>query len=373
MKKIFAKELAALAVLALAFTGCNTAFDGTNANFSEKESQYTDLSGNDNSFSDGGDVTVTSGSIDIHNNANEITVRITSFSKINISSANEALHFQHLTNNTKNASYYPIRGADLTRSEKPIKVVETTGSGTFTTDLTYAVNGTGVTATKVALFVDATKLKTKGGTPVLTLDGNLKRGEVTDSKVIYLNANGTTAITWSTLPDYSENFAPAYNPIGEAASFTSQALRDSSSKYTGVTRIGVMGGNKAKPGDTADYESGLAAKLNDAVVIQYREPGKREYSEKKLTWTYHDADSTNPTTDPYAKGSYTADLTFDVIGTEWRMVYTKPEGLPAAPAWYVDVYGHEGVVYKGTRAGAKSTKAAISGPYVLHKTVPTLL
>lgn len=36
MKKIFAKEMAALAVLALAFTGCNTAFDGTNANFSEK-------------------------------------------------------------------------------------------------------------------------------------------------------------------------------------------------------------------------------------------------------------------------------------------------------------------------------------------------
>ena len=52
MKKIFAKELAALAVLALAFTGCNTAFDGTNANFSEKESEYTDISGATNKIPD---------------------------------------------------------------------------------------------------------------------------------------------------------------------------------------------------------------------------------------------------------------------------------------------------------------------------------
>lgn len=359
MKKIFAKELAALAVLALAFTGCNTAFDGTNANFSEKESEYTEISGNINSFANEGNVTV-SGTIRINNNANEIAVTITSFSKINLDSADEAIHFQQLTNNST-AGYYPIRGTtDLPKTR--IKVTEST----TTTVITYAVNGTGVTADTVALFVDATKLKTKGGTPVLAGDHNLKRGEVTDSLVRYVVATGTTAITYT----YAENFAPAYNPI--EATFSSTPLRDSSSKLTGTTRIAVMGGNKAKPADTADYESGLATKLNDAVVIQYREPGKREYSEKKVSWTYHDATSTTAT-DLYAKGSYTADVTFDKIGTEWRIVYTMPEGLPAAPAWYKDAYGHEGVVYKGTRAGAKGTSETVVGPYVLHKTVPTYI
>ena len=72
MKKNIAKELAALAVLALAFTGCNTAFDGTNANFSEKESEYTDISGATASFigdNKRGKIEC-SGSIDKNNNKN---------------------------------------------------------------------------------------------------------------------------------------------------------------------------------------------------------------------------------------------------------------------------------------------------------------
>lgn len=370
MKKIFAKELAALAVLALAFTGCNTAFDGTNANFSEKESEYTEISGATASFTGAnklGNITCTingsdTGTIAKNNNKNVIAVTITSFSKIDLESADKAIHFQHLTNN-QTSGYYPIRGADLQKTR--IDVYEPTGSGTVATTITYEVNGTGVTTNKVALFVDAKELKTKGGSAVLALDENTIRGEESDSYIKYLKADGDTAIVGE------ERFCQPYSPI---VNMNYERLQDASGKFTGVYRFAIMAKNKNEehPNDaTKKWENELAAKLNDAVVIQYRKPGSRTYEEKKLTWTYHDAASTRPATDPYSANSYTADTTFDEIGTEWRACITYVDGLDA-PAWYKDVYGHPAIVYSaGNGVGAKNSFA--SGTYTLHKTVPSYI
>lgn len=366
MKKIFAKELAALAVLALAFTGCNTAFDGTNANFSEKESEYTEISGATNKFT--GDNKL--GKIECvdriykNNNKNVINVTITSFSKIDLESADKAIHFQKLTNN-QTSGYYPIRGTDLQKTR--IAVNEPVASGTVKTTIAYEVNGTGVTTDKVALFVDAKELKTKGGSAVLALDGNTIRGEESDSFIKYLTANGETAI------EGEERFCQPYSPIGN---MNYGRLQDASGKFTGVYRFAIMAKNKNEehPNDaTKKWENGLAAKLNDAVVIQYRKPGSRTYEEKKLTWTYHDADSTNMATEPYYAHSYTADTTFDEIGTEWRACITYVDGLDA-PAWYKDVYGHPAIVYSaGNGVGAKGLIPSASGTYTLHKTVPSYI
>lgn len=364
MKKIFAKELAALAVLALAFTGCNTAFDGTNANFSEKESEYTEISGATASFTDANKLGKIefSGSIAKNNNKNVIAVTITSFSKIDLESADKAIHFQQLKNNPT-SGYYPIRGDDLQKTR--IGVNEPNASGTVKTTIVYEVNGTGVTTNKVALFVDAKELKTKGGSAVLALDGNTIRGEESDSFVDYLTANGDTAI------DGEERFCQPYSPIGN---MNYGRLKDASGKLTGVYRFLIMASDKndGHPNYAAEnWESGLAAKLNDAVVIQYRKPGSRTYEEKKLTWTYHDADSTNMATEPYYAHSYTADTTFDEIGTVWRACITNVDGL-VAPEWYKDVYGHPAIVYSaGQGVGAKDSFA--SGTYTLHKTVPSYI
>ena len=362
MKKIFAKELAALAVLALAFTGCNTAFDGTNANFSEKESEYTEISGATASFTGDnklGSITYTAAPTAIakNNNKNVIAVTITSFSKIDLESADKAIHFQQLKNNPT-SGYYPIRGADLQKTR--IAVNEPDASGTVETTIAYEVNGTGVTTDKVALFVDAKELKTKGGSAVLALDGNTIRGEESDSFIAYLTADGDTAITGT------EKFCPIYFPIDLSVDGVNYVeLKNESGKLTGEYRLTIY----AKANAADDWESGLAAKLNDAVVIQYRKPGSRTYEEKKLTWTYHDAASTRPTTDPYSAHSYTADTTFDEIGTVWRACITYVDGLDA-PAWYKDVYGHPAIVYSaGKGVGAKKQIAA--GTYTLHKTVPS--
>ena len=373
MKKNIAKELAALAVLALAFTGCNTAFDGTNANFSEKESEYTEISGATASFTDDnkrGNIECTD-SIYKNNNKNVVKVTITSFSKIDLESADKAIHFQKLTNN-QTSGYYPIRGDDLQKTR--IDVSETitrdpvTSETTTETIITYEVNGTGVTTKKVALFVDAKELKTKGGSAVLALDGNTIRGEESDSFIKYLDANGGTAIVGE------EIFCQPYSPIGNMYNMYNEGLKDASGKLTGVYRFTIMAMNKKNPlqdGADDDWESELAAKLNDAVVIQYRKPGSRTYEEKKLTWTYHDAASTRPATEPYSAHSYTADTTFDEIGTVWRACITYVDGLDA-PAWYKDVYGHSGIVYSaGSGVGAKDSFA--SGTYTLHKTVPSYI
>ena len=364
MKKNIAKELAALAVLALAFTGCNTAFDGTNANFSEKESEYTEISGATASFTTDnklGKIECTD-SIDKNNNKNVVKVTITSFSKIDLESADKAIHFQKLTNNPT-SGYYPIRGDDLPITR--IEVYETKVTNAFVTYITYEVNGTGVTTNTVALFVDAKELKTKGGSAVLALDGNTIRGEESDSFIAYLTADGDTAIT-----GVSEDFCRKYSPIYFPSKVGGQnyvELEDESGKLTGEYRFTIY----AEANAADDWESGLAAKLNDAVVIQYRKPGSRTYEEKKLTWTYHDAASTRPTTDPYSAHSYTADTTFDEIGTLWRACITYVDGLDA-PAWYKDVYGHPGIFYyEGNGVGAKDSFA--SDTYTLHKTVPSYI
>lgn len=376
MKKIFAKELAALAVLALAFTGCNTAFDGTNANFSEKESEYTEISGATASFTGAnklGDITCTingsdTGTIAKNNNKNVVKVTITSFSKIDLESADKAIHFQHLTNN-QTSGYYPIRGDDLQKTRIGVDEGTGTGTGTFKTTIAYEVNGTGVTTNKVALFVDAKELKTKGGSAVLALDGNTIRGEESDSFIAYLTADGDTAITGK------EVFCPKYFPI-EYSQIPSQnyvELKDESLHANGVYRFAIKAKDKNKnhPNDAADdWENGLAAKLHDAVVIQYRKPGSRTYEETKLSWTYHDTVSTSPK-DPYAAQSYTADITFDEIGTVWRACITNVDGLDA-PEWYKDVYGHPAIVYSaGKGVGAKDSFAY--DIYTLHKTVPSYI
>lgn len=376
MKKIFAKELAALAVLALAFTGCNTAFDGTNANFSEKESEYTEISGATASFTGDnkrGKIECTD-SIDKNNNKNVVKVTITSFSKIDLESADKAIHFQQLKNNPT-SGYYPIRGVDLPKTCIDVSEKKASEPETFETIITYEVNGTGVTTDKVALFVDAKELKTKGGSAVLALDGNTIRGEESDSFVDYLTANGDTAITGT------ENFRPIYPPVYFPSDLDPDnenyvELKDESSKATGVYRFTIYANNKKnsfQTGAADDYESELAAKLHDAVVIQYRKPGSRTYEEKKLTWKYHDAASTSPATNPYEAHSYTADTTFDEIGTEWRACITYVDGLDA-PAWYKDVYGHPGIVYSaGNGVGAKYPIPSASGTYTLHKTVPSYI
>lgn len=392
MKKIFAKEMAALAVLALAFTGCNTAFDGTNANFSEKESEYTEISGATASFTDAnklGDITCTingsdTGTIAKNNNKNVVEVTITSFSKIDLESADKAIHFQHLTNN-QTSGYYPIRGADLPKTRIDVSETITQAPVTYETTtktiITYEVNGTGVTTDKVALFVDAKELKTKGGSAVLALDRNTIRGEESDSYIKYLKANGETAI------EGEERFCQPYFPIY----FPSQnhevnyvELKNESGNLTGEYRFTIMASNKSPLYIGDDYESELAAKLHDAVVIQYRKPGSRTYEEKKLTWTYHDAASTSPATDPYAAHSYTADTTFDEIGTEWRAVITIPDDI-VAPAWYKDVYGHPAIVYSaGNGVGATLQIGANEiypdtypepdpKTYTLFKTVPSYI
>lgn len=373
MKKIFAKELAALAVLALAFTGCNTAFDGTNANFSEKESEYTEISGATASFT--GDNKL--GKIECtdwiykNNNKNVVKVTITSFSKIDLESADKAIHFQHLTNN-QTSGYYPIRGADLQKTR--IAVNEPNSSGTVETTIAYEVNGTGVTTDKVALFVDAKELKTKGGSAVLALDGNTIRGEESDSFIKYLDADGETAITGT------ENFRPIYTPVYFPSDVSVDGvdyveLKDESSKATGVYRFTIYANNKKnyfQTGAADDYESKLAAKLNDAVVIQYRKPGSRTYEEKKLSWTYHDAASTSPATNPYPENSYTADTTFDEIGTVWRACVTNVDGL-VAPEWYKDAYGHPAIVYSAGQGVGATRQIGVNETYKLHKTVPSYI
>ncbi len=367
MKKIFAKELAALAVLALAFTGCNTAFDGTNANFAEKEAEYTDYSGATYAISDAAadanvrGNAVASGNIYKNNKKNEIVVTITSFSKINIGSADDAIHFQLLSNNTANAAYYPNRGADLPKTRIKVEESYNSSTKTETTVITYEVDGTGVTTKLVAFFVDATKLKTKGGSAVLALDRNPKRGEVSDSVIQYLTADGTTAITYT----YAENFRPTYAPTGDFGNPV--ALRNTAGDFTGVYRISVDANNKSKPGDAAAYDD-LSSKF--AAVLQVREPTSRNFSPKDVKFTYHESAQTT-VGDAWNAHTYTADIGPFAIGSELRLVITNPDGL-TAPAWYSEVYGHPGIVYGyGNGVGAKRTYSY--GAYAFQKDVPSYI
>ncbi|MBO4629440.1 MAG: hypothetical protein J5687_05755 [Treponema sp.] len=344
MKKNIFKTLAITFTFAsLVLTGCVQNFDGTKVNYSQKKEELTGNYGNTSSAQGLGswNIQLSSSSIPKAAEDTEITVTFSSCAfELDKDSVEKAVTFYKLKNNSKNNYFAPEYDGDLTKTL--IHVTEPhsyTGSVSFL----YRVDTSSVQTSEIALVIDATKLKYKNGSAVLSNDGNLKAGETTDTVVEYisvgLKADGSTP---SKIGDtYGNHYSESYTwSSGAWLSYVAD-LVDSESKPTGAKRYKVSAPDKrAAFDDDPLYDDSLAETLSKMFKLQIQEPGTSKWKDgAKLEFTYHAANSTTAT-DPYSKNTYTTDTPVFEPGTKWRIIQDSSVAYGTAPAWKADAYGH---------------------------------
>lgn len=348
MKKNIFKTLAITFTFAsLVLTGCVQNFDGTKVNYSQKKEELTGRYGNTNSAKG-----LKSSNIQLPYSIakaaedTEITVTFSSCEyELDKDSVEKAVTFYKLKNNSKNNYFAPEYDGDLTKTLIHVTEPQSyTGSVSFL----YRIDTSSVQTDTIALVVDATKLKYKNGSYVLNNDRNLKAGEVTDTVVRYidvlLKADGSTP---SKIGDSMGNFAKEsytwsfsdwYGYIYEEGN-----LVDSEGKPTGRIRFYVPAPINTASFDAIEhtYDGTLAETLSKMFKLQIQEPGTSKWKDgAKLEFTYHSADSTEPSTNPYYENTYTTDTPVFEPGTKWRIIQDTSVAYGTAPAWVADYYGH---------------------------------
>lgn len=349
--KRFSAVVSAAALLAVAFTGCNNSFAGTELNYAEKESEKVGTTGDLQDLSSatissslttgvgftGKASTRTSFTVTVTNNATNGTN-----TRVNLASAKEAINFYAVTNGT--ATTNKVRSAVLPKTL--FSESETENSATFK----FEVDTSSIPTSDVAVFVDATKLKDKQGTLILNLDGNYKRGEATDNYINYITVDSSKTATTGV----NENFCPAWTPIAGAPAVV-RLVNASDFKLTGEYEVQVTPQAYSKDSATAaaTVNKDLAATLNTVYALRTREPGATSTTTKALSFSWDET-----------KGKYIASAGNLVPGTKYDIVITKKDVSSLAPTWYTSYYGHPAFIANDAFGSKTAAAAGTADVYV---------
>ncbi len=327
MKKTFRPLVLSLSIFALGFVSCVQGFDGTTADFSQQKDAYT---GNYGVTSANGlrdysvSLSASSGSvINAATNTLDVKVQFKCDFDLDEGSVENALTFFRLKSNSKNARYYPEHDGEI--SKTLLHVLESTSYSSTNYTFEYRLDMSAVTTNKIALLVDATKLRYKNGLAVLACDGNLLAGETTDSLVKYLTVSNSDSSLTSLVNSYSESYAAKWD-VG---------LSDCTVLPDGKVRFNV----RAPSSPSDEYDSSLSERLSQIFKIEVLKPSSSAWERASLSFTFHDAESTD-LSDPYSANTYTADSAVLEQGTKWRVLRDYSVSLGAAPAWFEEAYGH---------------------------------
>ncbi len=350
--KRFSAVIGAAALLALAFTGCDT-FAGTEVNYGEKEIEKAGKTGvKENLFTAGVTSLLINGSYNyIGEASSQTTVEITlnngaTSERINLSSFKKAVKFYKLTDSKeKDARLHYQRDGEL-----PVKVFGESDTSS-TAKLELEVDTSSVTTNKILLVIDAKTLKDKQGKLILNTDNNNKRGEDSDTILKYIPVNykaGGTEATDS-IEGIEEDNRKGWSPfIGNAI----EALKDDDSKYTGEYEIRAYI-SKYAPNtldDDLEYNTGLASILNDGLYLRVKKPGSSTPSTEKLSFTWYENEAK---TEAYYKSQA---VKYDV-GTKFEVMSKNVDYSKIVPAWFEEKYGYKAFL-ANDGFGAKSSASA---------------
>lgn len=347
MKQKILKLLAAPALLLAAgitLSGCVNDFDGTNVNYEEKKQEITDNLGTaDKAWT--GYVDVWTDNIQQAEKQSHINLNIYSPTKLDMTTVDSAITFYKLKANTDNASYYPMHDGELAKEQVGTTVSESwrdyaqnggNNEKGLQTVIKYDVNTESVTTNKIAVIVDATKLKDVFGNFVLNLDGNYKAGQESDNWITYIGVNKQSDGTTNTTPInniYREEFRKEYNPINPFPDTNTPAngLQIAPNGSEGKWDITIPAFAVAKePGETPACDETLADIMKQSFVLRTKGLDESAYKDVALEWAYEAGT-------PSVYKATTAELPY---GTKFNLLMIKPEY--SAPAWYAKVYGHAG-------------------------------
>ena len=329
MKQKILKLLAAPALLLAAgitLSGCVKDIDGTNANYGEKKQEITDNLGTaDAAWT--GYVECWAGNIGQAQKQSNITLEIYSPTKLDMTTVDSAITFYKLKANTDNASYYPMRDGELAKEQVGTTVSESwrdyaqnggNNEKGLQTVIKYDVNTESVTTNKIAVIVDATKLKDVFGNFVLNLDENYKSGQESDSWIKYIgvsrdkDGNSTTALS-----GVDENFRYPFMPIDPTS------VSGNMDNTTGKVTFTIDAFTVNEAGDA--YDETLAPTMKQSFVLRTKGLEEAAYKDVALDWAYE-------------AGQYKATTEVLPYGTKYSLVeimtsFTSPE-------WITKVYGH---------------------------------
>lgn len=379
--KRFSAVIGAAALLAFAFTSCDT-FAGTEVNYGEKEKAKTGATGVLENLSSAsiGLISVngvSNGSIVKASEQTTIKFTITNNAtgtRIDLSSVEKAVSFWSLKSND-NADFYKLHDAELATKVHSKNEEGSTSASTATIE--FEVDTSAVTTNQIAMIVDAGKLKDKKGKLILNLDYNNKRGEESDSYIKYITvAAQKDGSAPDSLTGIDEDFRPEWNPniVGgqiksvegwsPVSSGSIVALKDDDSKFTGEYEVRIYASQYAqnKYDDTPDYNKELAAELNKAFSLRVKEAASSSTSTKSLSFAW-DEDNNR----------YKASAGTFKPGTKLDLISKQQSSLSnIAPAWYVDKYGHpaftaaRGNGAKGKMAGTTANVYVESPDYIVE-------
>ena len=346
MKKNIFKTLAVCCGFAvLLLTGCKNSFDGTTPNYNQKKEQFTGNYGENKSAKGLSNWSFSlSPSYDIVASDDlEIEVSFTASAELDYESVEAAFTFYKLKKNTKCERYYSEHDGEIT---KTLLHITEPNSYSGSVKFLYRLAAKNVTTNKIAFVVDATKLKYKNGLAVVSNDGNLTAGEVTDSFVRYLYVDykddGTT--TDSLGYSYDESYTPNNYSITSLSYRTELTVSETDSTPSGKYRFECSAPSKTldAEGYTSTYDDGLAELLSSKFKLQIQKPGSTKWEDGgKLEFKYYTEFSTAPH-NSHSSYSYNTDVDTSVMeqGTKWRIMCDKSVKLGSPSAWVADAYGH---------------------------------
>ncbi len=354
MKQKILKLLAAPALLLAAgitLSGCVKDIDGTNANYGEKKQEITDNLGTvDAAWT--GYVEYWAGNIEKAEKQSHIELQIFSSTRLDMTTVDGAITFYKLTANTEDSSYYPMHDGELTKTFVSSNIYYNNGKNYnlntnyneegMRTCIKYDVDTESVTTNKIAVIVDATKLKDVFGNLVLNLDGNYKAGQESDNWITYIGVNKQSDGTTNTTPinnSYSEDFRRQYIPV-HAESIT--ANMDTTTGKVTFT-VPLYTNNQAG----TEYDQTLASALGQTFVLRTKGLEESAYKDNALEWAYE-------------TGTYKATSAVLPYGTSYSLVMTMTDFT--APEWITKAYGHPGftdIYAKGTKMEVKTGESNV--------------
>jgi len=329
MKQKIFKLLAAPALLVTAglmLAGCTNNFDGTKVNYEQKKQEITDNLGTvDSAWT--GYVDCNTWSIGQAGKQSNIEIRITSPAKLDMSTVDSAITFYKLKNNTDDANYYPMHDGELTKVQVGVNVSESwrdyaqnggNNEQGLQTVIKYDVNTESVTTDKIAVIVDATKLKDVFGNLVLNLDTNHKAGQESDSWIEYITVNrDKDGNPTTSLSGVNEKFRYSFMPIDPSSA------NDSLDNATGKVTFTIDAVYVNEAGDA--YDETLASTMKQAFVLRTKGLEEAAYKDVSLDWAYE-------------AGQYKATTAALSYGTKYSLVQVMTSF--ESPAWITKVYGH---------------------------------
>lgn len=370
--KRFSAVVGAAALVAVAFTGCNNSFAGTDLNYSEKELEKIGNEGLGVSVT-GGSVSVDTTSITKSSRATvKVTVTNNNGTKVSDSAA-DGITFHNAKDASKAAYKYTHEDAQLPKT-KVFAVTETTNSKTFE----FEIDASSVTKNVIVVKFDATKIKDKQGTAILNTNGNDKRGEESDTefRTISVGVKAGEAALPSPVGSGVESYQ-GYNLSNFVGTPAETDRLDSNNKLT--KSIFFVANPVAYAKTLSDYEGNnftvnkdLAGKLNSAYKLRVRKADSTSYTEQALSFEYKTSYTNGSLTNNNTNGYYVSqDITLD-YGTVYELVETAIDVNDIVPDYTATVYGHK--AYTRTKGfGARDAVSGQSGRVDVFTAQPTFI